>query len=114
MQLTPKDKKLIALAEASATDKDVILVESIDEGLAAVVEAIKAIPEAPEAPEVIIPPYPTDVSINNLPDVQKVEIINLPEEKEYTWDMSETNGLLKAILDKKDEPLDVTVHLDLV
>ena len=65
------------------------------------------IPEYPEFPE-----HPTEIAINNLPEVQKVEITNLPKEK----DDKEQITLLKEIsLElKKKEQLAYDIEIDAV
>jgi hypothetical protein len=73
----------------------------LSDKLDSVVEAVKAIPET-VIPETLIPDYPSEMVISNLPDVQKVEITNLPTEK----DDKEQLALLKEIsqeLKKKEE-----------
>ena len=69
--------------------ESILLNESID-NLTKAVEAI----EIPEAQEIEIPEYPTELTISNLPDVQKVEITNLPEEK----DDEEVKKLLQELV----------------
>lgn len=72
--------------------------------------ANKEIPPFPEFPLPL--PFPNipeplkEVSINNFPDVSFVEVLN--------FDSSETNSLLQKILDKKEEPLDIQVTLNLI
>ena len=73
----------------------------LSDKLDSVVEAVKSIPET-VIPETLIPEYPSEMAISNLPDVQKVEITNLPTEK----DDKEQLALLKEIsleLKKKEE-----------
>lgn len=73
----------------------------LSDKLDSVVEAVKSIPET-VIPETLIPEYPSEMVISNLPDVQKVEITNLPTEK----DDKEQLALLKEIsleLKKKGE-----------
>lgn len=48
--------------------------------LDALTESIRSI-EMPEYPEIEIPEYPTDITVSNLPEVQKVEVLNFPEQK---------------------------------
>ncbi|MFK5282995.1 hypothetical protein ACI3PL_25850, partial [Lacticaseibacillus paracasei] len=50
----------------------------LSDKLDSVVEAVKAIPET-VIPETLIPDYPSEMVISNLPDVQKVEITNHQE-----------------------------------
>jgi len=52
----------------------------LSDKLDSVVEAVKSIPET-VIPETLIPDYPSEMVISNLPDVQKVELINPPKEK---------------------------------
>lgn len=57
---------------------------------------------AKEIPEIELPEYPSEMAISNLPEVQKVEITNLPNEK----DDKEQLALLKEIsleLKKKEQ-----------
>lgn len=63
------------------------------------------IPEYPEFPE-----HPTEIAINNLPEVQKVEITNLPKEK----DDKETQKLLKELVAevKKKEDYAYDIEID--
>lgn len=65
------------------------------------------IPEYPEFPE-----HPTEIAINNLPEVQKVEITNLPKEK----DDKETQKLLKELVAevKKKEQYAYDIEIDAV
>lgn len=73
----------------------------LSDKLDSVVEAINNIPET-VIPETVIPEPLEEVRITNLPDVQKVEITNLPTEKDDT----EQLALLKEIsqeLKKKEE-----------
>lgn len=67
------------------------------------------IPPFPEIPETVIP---DNVKVNNLPDVQQVEILNLPEKEEV--DFSETNNLLQMIVDKLGKEEDINITLKLV
>lgn len=55
----------------------------LSDKLDSVVEAVKAIPET-VIPETVIPDYPSEMAISNLPDVQKVELVNPPKEKDDT------------------------------
>lgn len=48
--------------------------------LDALTESIKAI-EMPEAQEIELPEYPTEITVSNLPEVQKVVVTNFPEQK---------------------------------
>lgn len=66
--------------------------------------------EAPEYPEIEIPEYPTELAISNLPEIQKVEITNLPEEK----DDKETQNLLKELVAevKKKEEYAYDIEID--
>lgn len=75
--------------------------------LDSVVEAIQSIP-VPEPME--MPEHPTEMEISNLPEVQKVEIINLPEEKDDT----ETQNLLKELIAevKKKEEYAYDIEID--
>ena len=73
----------------------------VSQKLDSVVEAINNIPET-VIPEMVIPEPLEEVRITNLPEVQKVEITNLPTEK----DDKEQLALLKEIsqeLKKKEE-----------
>lgn len=73
----------------------------LSDKLDSVVEAVKSIPQT-VIPETVIPEYPSEMVISNLPDIQKVEITNLPTEK----DDKEQLALLKEIsqeLKKKEE-----------
>ena len=62
-------------------------------------------PEYPEFPE-----YPSEMVISNLPDVQKVELVNPPKEK----DDSEVKNLLKELVAeaKKKEQLAYDIEID--
>lgn len=87
----------------------------INESLANLTKAVEGIgvQELPEYPEIEIPEYPTEITVANLPDVQKVEITNLPE----TPDTSKQLALLKEIaseLKKKEQyAYDIEVDSDL-
>lgn len=88
-------------------------IEAVNEKLDVI--ASKETPKMPEMPE--IPQPLEEVSINNLPEIQKVEIVNFPKEKETKEnkiDLSKTNSLLQQLLDKEAEPLDIKVKLNLV
>lgn len=74
-------------------------------------QAIKDIPQV-EIPETVIPEYPTSIEINNLPEIQKVELVNPPKEK----DDKEQLKLLKQIADeiKKKEEYAYDIEIDSV
>lgn len=78
--------------------ESIILQEKVDELLSKEIE----FPEIPE--------YPTEITVNNLPEVQKVEITNLPEEK----DDKEQVALLKEIAKelKKKEQYAYDIEID--
>jgi len=70
--------------------ESIILQEKVDELLAKendVQDTVKAkagrqlVIELPAQETVEIPEFPTDISINNLPEVQMVEVLNFPEQK---------------------------------
>ena len=75
----------------------------INESLANLTKAVEAI-ELPESPEIEIPEFPSEITIANLPDVQKVEITNLPKEK----DDKEVKKLLQELVTEVKKR---TVHL---
>lgn len=97
-----KNRGDVSLASLEAT---LDLSDKLDE----VTQAIKAIPET-VIPETIIPEYPSTLEISNLPEVQKVEITNLPEQK----DDSEQVKLLQEILSeaKKKEEYTYDIEID--
>lgn len=68
----------------------------------------KKYPEFPAFPE--IPEHPTTIEVSNLPEIQKVEITNLPEEK----DNKEELKLLKEIASelKKKEQYSYDIEID--
>lgn len=84
----------------------------LSDKLDSVVEAVKSIPET-VIPETVIPEYPSEMVISNLPEVQKVEITNLPTEK----DDKEVQKLLKELVaevKKKEEyAYDIEIDSDL-
>jgi hypothetical protein len=98
-ELTLKAAKSIAehgSIPLATLKENIIIKDKLDELLSKEIE----FPEVEPYPE--MPGYPTEMQITNLPEVQKVEIINLPEDK----DDSETNNLLKTLIEevkKKDE-----------
>lgn len=65
---------------------------------------------AKETPEIELPEYPSEMAISNLPEVQKVEITNLPNEK----DDKEQLALLKEISSelKKKEQYAYDIEID--
>lgn len=77
--------------------------------LDSVVEAVKSIPET-IIPETIIPEYPSEMVITNLPDIQRVEVINPPKEK----DDKEVQKLLKELVAevKKKEEYAYDIEID--
>lgn len=85
----------------------------INDNLEKLTEAVKAIPvvELPEPMEIPeYPEFPSEMQISNLPEVQKVEITNLPDEK----DDKETVKLLQEILaeSKKKEQYAYDIEID--
>lgn len=84
--------------------ESIILQDKVNELLAKEIE----FPEVEPFPE--IPEYPTEIAINNLPEVQKVEITNLPKEK----DDKELRTLLKEISQelKKKEDYAYDIEID--
>ena len=65
----------------------------------------KEAPEMPKFPEIKIPEFPSEITLANLPDVQKVEITNLPKEK----DDKEVKKLLQELVTEVKKKR--TVHL---
>lgn len=84
--------------------ESILLNEKLDQLLA------KEAPEMPEYPEIEIPEFPSEITVANLPEVQKVEITNLPEER----DDKEQLKLLKQIAEelKKKEQYDYDIEID--
>lgn len=84
--------------------ESILLNEKLDKLLA------KEAPEMPEYPEIEIPEFPSEITVANLPEVQKVEITNLPEER----DDKEQLKLLKQIAEelKKKEQYDYDIEID--
>lgn len=81
----------------------------LSDKLDSVVEAINNIPET-VIPETVIPEPLEEVRITNLPEVQKVEITNLPQEKDDT----EVKNLLKDLVAevKKKEEYTYDIEID--
>lgn len=81
----------------------------LSDKLDSVVEAINNIPET-VIPETVIPEPLEEVRITNLPEVQKVEITNLPQEKDDT----EVKNLLKDLVAevKKKEEYSYDIEID--
>lgn len=81
----------------------------VSQKLDSVVEAINNIPET-VIPEMVIPEPLEEVRITNLPEVQKVEITNLPQEKDDT----EVKNLLKDLVAevKKKEEYTYDIEID--
>lgn len=70
--------------------------------------------EAPEYPEIEIPDFPSEITVVNLPEVQKVEITNLPKDKDKDKDGKEQIKLLKQIAEelKKKEQYAYDIEID--
>ncbi len=102
-------QKLITLAEDPSLAVYQELCE-IKEVLANIAE--KEIPDFPAFPE--MPEPLEEVSIKNFPDVMRVEVINQMEMPRMECDMSMTNSLLRQLLDKESEQMEITVDLNLV
>ena len=83
--------------------ESILLNEKLDQLLA------KEAPEMPEYPEIEIPEYPSEITVSNLPEIQKVEITNLPEEK----DNKEELKLLKEIASELKKKNNTTTTLKL-
>lgn len=81
----------------------------LSDKLDSVVEAVKAIPET-VIPETLIPEYPSEMVISNLPDVQKVEIINPPKEKDNKEELTLLKELVAEV--KKKEQLAYDIEID--
>lgn len=84
--------------------ESILLNEKLDQLLA------KEAPEMPEYPEIEIPEFPSEITVANLPEVQKVEITNLPKDK----DDKEQLKLLKQIAEelKKKEQYAYDIEVD--
>lgn len=85
--------------------ESILLNEKID----TLTETINSI-ELPEYPEIEIPEYPTEITVSNLPEVQKVELVNPPKDK----DDKETQRLLKELVAevKKKEQYTYDIEVD--
>lgn len=101
MDLSPELQKKIRTILENEGDVDLAQLDALHEvgnKLDTVVAAIQSIPET-EIPE---NEYPTAIEVLNLPEVQKVELVNPPAEKDDT----EIKNLLKELVTevkKKDE-----------
>ena len=87
----------------------------LSDKLDAVVEAVKSIPET-VIPETLIPDYPSEMVISNLPDVQKVEITN-HQEKDDTAQLAileKINSELKNIGQKEIDLSELQATLDAI
>lgn len=87
----------------------------LSDKLDSVVEAVKAIPET-VIPETLIPDYPSEMVISNLPDVQKVEITN-HQEKDDTAQLAileKINSELKNIGQKEIDLSELQATLDAI
>lgn len=84
--------------------ESILLNEKLDQLLS------KEAPEMPEYPEIEIPEFPSEITVANLPEIQKVEITNLPKDK----DDKEQLKLLKQIAEelKKKEQYDYDIEID--
>lgn len=73
-------------------------------------DAVSSIPKIEFPEPVKIPDFPNEIQVSNLPEVQKVEITNLPNEK----DDKETIKLLQEILaeSKKKEEYAYDIEID--
>ncbi len=88
----------------------------LSDKLDSVVEAVKAIPET-VIPETLIPDYPSEMVISNLPDVQKVELVNPPKEKDDTAQLAileKINSELKNIGQKEIDLSELQATLDAI
>ena len=81
----------------------------INESLSKLTKAVEAI-EIPEPQEIEIPEYPTEITVSNLPEIQRVEIVNPPKDK----DDKEQLKLLKQIAEelKKKEQYTYDIEVD--
>lgn len=68
----------------------------------------EAFPEFPEAPE-----FPSELSINNLPEVQKVEITNLPSGKDDTEQVKLLQEILAEAKKKEEYAYDIEIDASL-
>ena len=88
----------------------------LSDKLDSVVEAVKSIPET-VIPETLIPEYPSEMVISNLPDVQKVELVNPPKEKDDTAQLAileKINSELKNIGQKEIDLSELQATLDAI
>ncbi len=88
----------------------------LSDKLDSVVEAVKSIPET-VIPETFIPDYPSEMVISNLPDVQKVELVNPPKEKDDTAQLAileKINSELKNIGQKEIDLSELQATLDAI
>jgi hypothetical protein len=113
-QLSPVDrKKLENLVRLEDEGKELPVLEEL-QGIKGFLEQIANKPdlEMPQMPE--IPTPPTDINVNNFPDVQRVEITNYPQPvkmPEMKFDLSKTNDLLQKLLNKEQENIEATLEI---
>lgn len=104
--MTPDDlirKRARKIVDAGDVPK-ATLQESItlNEKVDALIEGIKSIPGVPE--------FPTEMTVSNLPEIQRVEITNLPEEKEDT----EIKDIIKELSKTLKQKRNINIELKLV
>ena len=73
----------------------------------------KEAPEMPKFPEIKIPEFPSEITLANLPDVQKVEITNLPKEKDDKEVKKLLQELVTEVKKKEQYTYDIEVDSDL-
>jgi len=73
----------------------------------------KEAPEMPEYPEIEMPEYPTEITVANLPDIQKVEITNLPKDKDDKEQLKLLKQIAEELKKKEQYAYDIEVDSDL-
>lgn len=90
------------------------LTESIllNESLNNLTKAVEAI-ELPEPQEIEIPEYPTELAISNLPEIQRVEIVNPPKDKDDKEQLKLLKQIAEELKKKEQYAYDIEVDSDL-
>ena len=107
--MTPDDlirKRARKIVDAGDVPK-ATLQESItlNEKVDALIEGIKSIPGVPE--------FPTEMTVSNLPEVQRVEITNLPEEKDDTKQLALLKEISQELKKKEQYVYDIEIDATL-
>lgn len=84
----------------------------INESLSKLTKAVEAI-EIPEAQEIEIPEYPTEITVSNLPEIQRVEIVNPPKDKDDKAQLKLLKQIAEELKKKEQYTYDIEVDSNL-